>query len=223
MSGNESLTRLDKKDMQARKTRLRYLAITGILAAMSAVLMYIEIPLPLMPPFLKYDLSDIPALFAAFVCGPIYGIIVELIKNLIHLPGSGSAYVGEIANFIAGSVFVLTSSLVFRRKKTFGMAILSLVISTVAFTIVTSFMNYYFILDAYEKLFHLDMKTIIGIVDKANPWVEIKSKEMVIMAAFVPFNLFKAISVSIVSMLAYVPLRKFLEEQGQHKIEQNKN
>ena len=62
--------------------------------------MYLEFSVPVVPSFLKYDFSDLPALIAAFGVGPLAGVAVELIKNLIHLPMTATGGVGELANFI---------------------------------------------------------------------------------------------------------------------------
>ena len=88
-----------------RKAMIRRITVTAILTAMAFVLMYLEVPLPLMPPFLKFDFSEIPVLVGAFALGPVWGIVIELLKNLIHLPFTGTAGIGELSNFITGSLF----------------------------------------------------------------------------------------------------------------------
>ena len=45
--------------------------------------MYMEFPIPIMPAFIKMDVSELPALIASFAYGPVAGIVVCLIKNLI--------------------------------------------------------------------------------------------------------------------------------------------
>ena len=57
---------------------------TGLLSAAATVLMFIEFPLPVFPAFLQLDLSEVPALLGSFALGPMAGILVELIKNLLH-------------------------------------------------------------------------------------------------------------------------------------------
>ena len=78
-----------RKRTQKEKTRL--IAGCGMLAAAAIVLQYLEFPLPfLIPPFIKFDFSDLPALIGAFAYGPLAGISIELVKNLIHLAASQS-------------------------------------------------------------------------------------------------------------------------------------
>ena len=105
-----------------RRGRLsvRSLAVTAMLSAVAFVLMFIEIPIPmLIPSFVKMDISDLPALLGAFSLGPVYGIVIELLKNLLHIifKGTSSAFVGELFNFTMGAVFCLAAGLIYHFKK----------------------------------------------------------------------------------------------------------
>ena len=81
------------------KFNTRVLTGTAMLAAVATVLMYMEFPIPIMPAFIKLDVSELPALIAGFAYGPVAGIVVCLIKNLIKLPSTSTAAVGELFNF----------------------------------------------------------------------------------------------------------------------------
>ena len=102
---------------QANRSYVRRLVVTAVLSALSAALMYLEFSVPVVPSFLKYDFSDLPALIAAFGVGPLAGVAVELIKNLIHLPMTATGGVGELANFIIGVCYVLPAGLIYRFRK----------------------------------------------------------------------------------------------------------
>lgn len=55
---------------------------------------------------------------AALIFGPMAGILVEFIKNLLDLVMTGTLTavpVGHIANFIAGILFVLPTYYVFKK------------------------------------------------------------------------------------------------------------
>ena len=200
-----------KEQNQTRKKMIYRIAVTGVMTALAEVLMMLEIPLPLMPAFLKYDLSDIPALFTGFVCGPIAGVIVELLKNLIHMPLTNTQYIGEVANFISGSIFVLAGTLVYRRIRGKKGVALSLAVGTVALTIATSFVNYFFCLPLYEKVMGFPLPAIIDMCNKANTVVTIDSKLDVILMTFVPFNIFKGITISVMAFLLYLPIQVLFE------------
>ena len=69
----------------SKRVNIRTLTATAILSALGFVFMMIEISVPFMPAFIKFDFSELPALIAAFAYGPLSGILVCLIKNLLHL------------------------------------------------------------------------------------------------------------------------------------------
>ena len=97
------------------------LAICAMVSAMSFVLMLMEFPVT--PPamgHLKMDFSDSPALFVGVIFGPVYSVVVELVKNLLELvfKGVGTQMgFGNLMNFIVGCAFVVPFSFVLRRKK----------------------------------------------------------------------------------------------------------
>ena len=64
---------------EKRVNHTRRMVMTAILSALSSVLMFFSFNVPLMPSFIKMDLSELPALIAAFSMGPIHGAIVCLV------------------------------------------------------------------------------------------------------------------------------------------------
>ena len=85
-------------------SRVRYLTVTAMLSTVAFILMYLEIAIPIVPSFIKFDFSDLPALLGSFALGPVCGILICLIKNVLHLAFSNSMFVGELSNFILGSI-----------------------------------------------------------------------------------------------------------------------
>ena len=63
----------------------------GMLAAISGVLMVIELPLFFAPPFYKLDFSELPVLICAFSLGPVAGVVCEFLKVLIKLLLKGTS------------------------------------------------------------------------------------------------------------------------------------
>ena len=88
-------------------------AMTGVFASVSGVLMLLEVPLPFAPPFYKLDISEVPVLILTFAYGPVSGILCELIKIFVKLliKGTSSAFVGELANFVIGASLILPAGL----------------------------------------------------------------------------------------------------------------
>ena len=99
----------------SQRKKTHHIAVAAMLTAVAFVLQFIEFPIPIMPSFVKLDISDLPALLGTFSLGPVYGVAIQLAKNIIHLPFGSSAGVGELCNFILGAVFVLAAGLVYRR------------------------------------------------------------------------------------------------------------
>ncbi|MBN1892043.1 MAG: ECF transporter S component [Clostridiales bacterium] len=190
----------------------RKLAVLAILTAMAAVLMALETSLPLVPGFLKFDFSEIPVLIGAFAYGPISAIMIELIKNLIHLPFTTTAGVGQLANFIAGVLFAGSAGLVYRSFKTRKGAVVSMIVGTLVMTVGTSLFNYYVLLNLYGLLAGFPMNAIISMAAKVNHKIE--DKETLILWAFVPFNLFKGIVVSILTLLIYKPISGLIHKSS---------
>lgn len=103
-----------------RKISARTLAVTAMLSAVAAALMYIEIPIPvLIPSFVKLDVSDLPALLGSFSLGPVAGIVIAFLKNVLHivLKGTSSAFVGELCNFALNAVFAVAAGLIYKFHK----------------------------------------------------------------------------------------------------------
>ena len=135
----------------------------GILAAMAVILYYIEIPVVA---FYKLDLSTLPAILAGFAMGPLPGVAVVVIKNLVHMLGTSTACVGELADIIMSSCFVVPASLIYRRHKDRKSAVLSMLIGTVLMTIAGVLVNYFILIPAYQTLMNLPLEVIVGMGTK---------------------------------------------------------
>ena len=86
---------------------VRYMSVTAMLSAVAFILMFLDFSVPFMPAFIKMDLSELPALIGAFSMGPVCGILICLIKNVLHLFITTTGGVGELSNFLLGVAFVL--------------------------------------------------------------------------------------------------------------------
>lgn len=197
---------LRKKDLTVKT--MTKIAILGVI---SFVFMLLDFPLWFTPPFLKFDISDLPSLIGAFALGPMAGVLVQLIKNLLKLllAGTNTAAVGELANFIVGSVFAYTAGLIYYREKTFKNAIIGLVVGVLSMTIVISVANYYIIIPFYSKAYGLPLEKIIAMSTAVNKYV-VDLKTLIIYAV-VPFNLLKGLVVSLLTVLLYKRISPILK------------
>ena len=161
----------------------------SVLGVIALVLMLLDFPLWFTPPFIKFDVSDVPSLIGAFALGPMAGVIIQLIKNLLKIlvVGTNTVAVGELANFIVGSVFAYTAGLIYYKEKTFKNAVIGLIAGTITMTVVISILNYYVMIPFYAKAYGMPLDKIVTISGAVNKYVvDLKS---LIIYAIVPFNL----------------------------------
>ena len=125
---------------------VRMLTMTAVLSAIAFVLAFFEFPVPLSPSFARMDLSDLPALIGAFAYGPVSGVLIELVKNALQLLTSSTGGIGELANFIMGSSFVVAAGLIYKHHKTKKTAILACLIASVIMGVVATVVNYFILL-----------------------------------------------------------------------------
>ena len=138
------------------RSKIRFLAVTGILSAASAILMMLSFSVPFMPSFIKMDFSELPALIAAYSMGPLSGVLVCLIKNLINLPFSTTGCVGELSNFLLGVCLVLPAGLLYRYRKNRKFALLGALVGSLTMAFVSLPINYFITYPIYTKFLPLD-------------------------------------------------------------------
>ena len=186
---------------------VRMLTMTAVLSAIAFVLAFFEFPVPLSPSFARMDLSDLPALIGAFAYGPVSGVLIELVKNALQLLTSATGGIGELANFIMGSSFVVAAGLIYKHHKTKKPAILACLIASVIMAVVATVVNYSILLPVFEAFMPLDQ--LIASFGEFMPFIKTKL-DVVLFNAF-PFNLLKGIGISIVTMLLYKRLTPILK------------
>ena len=186
-----------------RSSNVKKSVFIGMMGAVSAVLMLLNISLPFVPGFMKFDISELPALFAGFFLGPAGGCGVILIKVLLKIlfEGSDTAYVGELMNILGSVSFVLPASLIYRWKHTKKGAMAAMAVSTVLVSIVFIFINAYIAFPLYSKLYGMPMDVIIGMGHAVNPMIT-DLPTLMLFSVF-PFNLFKHGVTSAVTYLVY--------------------
>ena len=204
-----------------RDEKLVKLIKISLLSVMAFLLMYIELPLPVFPDFLKIDISDLPALLGAFALGPIAGVIIELVKNILHGMLAGkTAFVGELANFLVGGCLVLVSGYVYKVKKSKGGAIIALLIGTIVMSVFAGILNYFVVLPLYEKVLGFPITAVVGMGAKINhSIVDLKS---FIVLSIIPFNLLKGAVVSVITLAIYKSISPILHKENMNKEYKNR-
>ncbi len=197
----------------SRITKTRKLVVIAMLSSLATILMLFEIPLPFIaPPFYKIDFSEVPVLIGAFALDPLSGVIIEAIKILLNfiLNSTTTGGIGEIANFVIGCAYILPASIIYKRKKTKGNAILSMVIATVTMAVLSIFINAYVMIPFYTNFTPLEQ--IIEMGKNIIPLITNTFTFCVFCVA--PFNLIKGVLVSIITTLIYKPLSRIIHPKS---------
>jgi len=195
----------------ATRINTRKLAVTALLGAVATILMFLSFPVPfLIPPFIKMDFSELPALLAAFSMGPLSGVAVCLIKNLINVLFTTTGGVGELCNFLMGVCFVLPAGWIYKLKKSRSGALLASIAGAVAMAVLCIPINYFISYPFYTSLMPLDV--IIGMYQDLMPSVDGLLACLVIFNA--PFTLLKGVLDVLLAFLIYKPLSPFLHKKS---------
>ena len=191
----------EQKTTEKRKKRfsLRYLTATAVLAALSTVLMMLSFSVPFMPSFLKLDFSELPALIAAFSMGPLSGVLVCLIKNLLNLPLTTTGGVGELCNFLLGACFVLPAGFLYRFRKNRKTALLAALLGALVMAFASLPLNYFISYPMYMKF--LPLEQIIGLYQASVPGVN--GLFQCLLFFNVPFTFLKGMLDTALTFLVY--------------------
>ena len=186
----------------------RTITMTALLAAISYVLAFLEFPVPLSPSFARMDLSDLPALIGAFAFGPVTGVMIELIKNILQLLSTSTGGIGEFANFLMGASYVLAAGFIYRYKK--KKAIWACVISSIVMGIAAAIVNYFILLPLFETFMPLDQ--LIASFGEFLPFI--KTKLDVVLFNALPFNILKGLVIGAITMMIYKKLTPILKGEN---------
>lgn len=177
-----------------QKSTTKIIAGTGIFSALAFAVSFLEFPIFPPAPFLKLDFSLVFILLAGFAFGPISGVSVAFIKELLRFAvGSATGGVGEIANFIVTVAFILVPTIVYTKRKGLKVVIITLLIGCVMHVGSSLLANRYvnfplFMGDGAPQIF-------------ASLWVYVLA-----------FNAIKAVSVSLIAFLVYKKISNLIKK-----------
>ncbi len=194
-----------------KKTNARNIAVIAIMGAVGFILMLLEFPLPfIIPEFIKFDFSELPALITTFALGPINGIAVCLVKNLLHLFITSTGGVGELSNFILGAFFVGIAGLIYHYKKTRTGALIGTVLGAIIMALVGIATNYFITYPFYaEVFFGGNIQIIINMYKTLIPSSDTLLKCLLIFNT--PFNFCKGIIDAVICFMVYKKLSPLLK------------
>ena len=198
------------------RTKTHHIAVAAMLSAVAFILQFIEFSIPIMPVFIKFDISDLPALLGTFSLGPIYGAAIELVKNILHLPFGTSAGVGELSNFLLGAAFVFSAGLFYQKHKNRKTALIGSLVGAAAMTVLCLPINYFLVYPAYVTVYGLPLPAIIGEYEKLLPGIAFIPTHNSLFNCLIvfnaPFTLVKGLINVVLCFLIYKPLSPLLHK-----------
>lgn len=193
-----------------KKVNVRAMTVTALLSAVAFILMFLDTAVPFVPSFIKLDISELPALICAFCFGPLYGVAVCLIKNLLHLTITSTGGVGELSNFILGSAFVLPAGFIYKFKKNKKSAVIGAILGAVVMAAISFPSNYFIVYPVYYNF--MPQEVIVAAYQAINPAVQ--NIQQCLLFFNVPFTFVKGLISVVITILIYKPLSPILKGQN---------
>lgn len=189
---------------------IRYMTVTAMLSAVAFILMFFDFSVPFMPPFIKMDLSELPALIGSFAMGPLCGLLICLIKNVLHLFITTTGGVGELSNFLLGAVFVLPAGLIYRRKKSRKSALLGSLAGAVIMGAFSVISNYFLVYPFYYNFMSEDM--VLSAYQVILPSME--NILQCLVCFNMPFTIVKGLFSVVITFFVYKSISPILKGQS---------
>ena len=189
---------------------VRMLVTIAVLAALATLVMALKIPLPIFPSFYKIEVSDAIVLVGAYALGPVAGVVIEAVKVLLNfaIDGTVTAGIGELSNFVMGCSFILPGAILYRRNRTRKTALIGSLLGVVSMLVVSALMNYFVLIPAYAAAFG-GMGNVLGAAAKVNGGIA--DMKTLVLFATVPFNAIKAVLNTLIVLLLYKHVSRFLK------------
>ncbi len=193
-----------KTNETARKATqtIARVAIFGGIATILYTMPMLQFKIAIFPSFLEFHFDEIPVFIAGFAYGPMTSFLILLVKTIIKLPMTSTAGVGELADLLYSSAFILPAALIYKKSRTMKGAWIGFSVGTICQLIASSLGNMFFMIDFYVFFFNLPEAVLLSIAQVANPKITDIHYTMVLYG-ILPFNLLKDAAVVLVTFLIY--------------------
>ena len=195
MNKNEQTIGAGMRSMLKKRFTAKRLALMGIFVALSFAVSLLSFSIfPASPVFfLELDFGNVFILLISFLLGPVEGVIVCVLKETLRIFAGSTGGVGELANMLMTSAYILLPSIVYQYRKGIKWVALTLglacVIGTLAALLVNRFITFpLFLGDAGAGVFMEGFWLIVA------------------------FNLIKTVSIGVLTLLLYKRLSNFLKK-----------
>ncbi len=196
------------KTTTTKQEKTRKITTVAMLTALAAVLQFIEVPIPIMPEFIKLDFSDLPEIIGAFACGPAAGVLIALLKNIIHILFGSSGAIGELSNFILGAFYALTAGLIYKKLPNIKGAVIAGLAASAVMAIVSFPSNYFIIYPLYYSVMNFPEEAILQMYQLLRPSTNSIAEALVVFN--IPFTFAKGLVCAVFAAIISKPIHKFI-------------
>lgn len=184
------------------------IVMIALFSALAGVLHVFSFSLPFaFPGFLEYDFSDIPLFIGTFALGPVSGCIIVVVKLLIRLvcKGTGSMFVGELANLLIGIAFVIPAGIIYKHNRTMKGAALALAVGSFASVCVSILANRFILIPFYVYvMFQGSFEPLLGMMRGLFPAITQESfYTLYLWVSVLPFNLLRCLIACSLTLVIY--------------------
>ena len=169
-----------------------HIAYMALFTALAFAVTFLEFPIFPAAPYLKLDFANVFFMIEGFIFGPVEAVFSILVKELLCLTKSSSGGVGELANFLMSTAYIILPSVAYRFKKGRWWVALYLVFACALQIAVSLPVNRYI-----NFPFFMGEGAADGF---AAAWYFVLA-----------FNAIKSVSISVVVFLIYKPLSRFIK------------
>lgn len=198
---------------------VKFVARVGVFAALSTILYIVpifQISLPFVPSFMSLHFDEVPALIAGYAYGPWVGEAVILVKTIIKLPMTHTMCVGELADFIFSSVYILPATFIYKKIRNMKGVLIGFGISTLLQILTAMTCNVYWILPFYMNVMGYPAEQLLQMCQKAVPFITDLEWSYAFFGVM-PLNIIKDVCVFIITFLCYRTIRKALHWESNNK------
>lgn len=190
--------------------KVKYIAKVAVLSAIAMLISKLEVPLWFAPEFYKLDFSAVFALLGSFSLGPVAGILITILKNLLKIGifGTTTSFVGELADVVVLVLLCVPAAIIYKRRKNIKTAVVGMIVGIVLMTVGACIFNYFVLIPFFAKLFGMDVDAIVSMGSALNG--NVTSLRSLIVFITAPFNLFKGFVNAAVTFLLYKRVSKIL-------------
>lgn len=154
--------------------------------------------------FLKVDFSGVFVMIAGFALGPVAGIVVSVLKEILYgVAFSQTVGVGELANIIIMLPYILIPTIAYKRFKGIKAVLIAIAAGCVCQVVWSVPVNYLLTFPFYLNLYaHMSWRA--GMEFYLTVWYW----------AFL-FNFVKVVLISVVTLLLYKPLSMLIKKTNE--------